>query len=342
MKLLIKILLIFTLFFSISYGMSFSVTPNYHGVNLIYGYGKMYQSDLKKLKMKYAQVPKDKQTILVLNSQGGELRAGIAIGKFLKENRIGAAVKKYGICASSCAIAFLGGRSLSGAKLQIVPLGSKLGFHRFYYKSIYIDASQIENDLISLMDYIRYVNAPSRLVSKMMQTSAKSFYWVPDRDKKIYNFKSAYKNISFRYHTRYTNRVPIQNNHRTTTSLNSSARYLSARISYVRYYLRKVNTYINANNGIYINNEIAFNDIYHKDWLSRNLNYIYIKKIQLTRSNKVEAKVIYSFKNGKRVCSYNRYNLIHNSDGWIITSKSYKGCNYTSRQMLRKYAALLP
>lgn len=342
-KQIIKNIFLFTLLLEFGYSMSFSVTPNYHGVNLIYGYGKMYRSDLYKLRAKYAQVPKNRQTILVLNSQGGELRAGIAIGKFLKQNRIGAAVKKYGVCASSCAIALLGGRSLSGAKLQIVPLGSKLGFHQFYYNNrVYVNASQVQRDLNSLMNYTRYVNAPSSLVAKMMQTNANKLYWITNQDRRLYRFKSGYRNISFRNHSRYANRTPIIKNNHLVAPSSSTSRYLLTQTSYIRYYLSKVNTYLSANRGAYFNNNIALNDIYHKDWLSRNLNYVYIKKIKLSRANKVEAKVIYSLKNGKRVCSNNTYNLFQNNNGWIISNKTYKGCDHNSRKILRKYASLLP
>ncbi len=323
--------------------MNFSVVPNYHGVNLIYGYGRMYRSDINRLKAKYAQVPKGIQTILVLNSKGGELRAGIAIGKFLKRKRIGAAVKKYGVCASSCAIAFLGGRSLTGAKLQIIPYGSKLGFHQFHYNnSIYVNASQVQRDLSSLMNYTRYVNAPNALVTKMMQTNANRLYWISNRDRRRYHFRSEYRNISFKNPSRYASSVPVIKNNHLIAPFSGASRHLLTQTSYIRYYLSKVNTYLSANRGAYFNNNIALNDIYHKDWLSRNLNYVYIKKIKLSRANKVEAKVIYSLKNGKRVCSYNTYNLYQNNNGWIISNKTYKGCDHNSRKILRKYASLLP
>ena len=326
-----------------SYSMGFSVVPNYHGVNLIYGYGKMYQSDLNRLKIKYAQVPKNKQTILVLNSQGGELRAGIAIGKFLKQHRIGAAVKKYGVCASSCAIAFLGGRALNGSKLQILPRGSKLGFHQFYYNNrVYVNASQVQKDLINLMNYVKYVNAPSSLITKMMQTNAQSLYWISNRDRRAYRFRIGYNNISFKNHTRYAQKEPIIRNNRVVAPSSNASRYLLTQTSYIRYYLSKVNTYISANRGAFFNNNIALNDIYHKGWLSQNLNYVYIKKIKLTRTNKVEAKIIYSLKNGKRVCSYNTYTLYQSNNGWSINNKTYKGCDHTSRKILKKYASLLP
>ena len=343
MKEIIKLIAITTLLFTFSYSMSFSVTPNYHGVNLIYGYGKMYRGDLKRLRAKYAQVPKNRQTILVLNSQGGELRAGIAIGKFLKQNRIGAAVKKYGVCASSCALAFLGGRSLSGAKLQIIPFGSKLGFHQFYYNNrAYVDNAQIQRDFNSLMRYVKYVNAPRSLVNKMMRTSSKRLYWITNQDRRNYHFKSGYRNISFREHSRYASNTPIIQNNHLVAPYSSSSRYLLTQTSYIRYYLSKVNSYISSNRGALFKNNIALNDIYHKDWLSRNLNYVYAKDIKLLNTNKVQAKVIYSLKNGQRVCSYNTYKLLQNNKGWRIAKKTYKGCNRSSKKILKYYASLLP
>ena len=342
MKYIFKTLFILSSFLSLGSSMGFSVVPNYSGVNLIYAYGKMYSSDLNRLKAKYAQVPKSRQTIVVFNSQGGELRAGIAIGKFLAQHRIGAAVKKYGVCVSSCAIAFLGGRSLNGRKLQILPLGSKLGLHKFYYKKSYVSQTQINRDYTNLINYAKYVNAPTSLISKMLNTEPETFYWVTNRDRRNYNFRSRYRNISFRKHTKVASSESIIKNNRIVPPTSNSSRYLLTQRSYIRYYLSKVNTYLSANRGAYFNNNIALNDIYHKDWLSQNLNYVYIKNIVLTRANKVKAKVIYSLKNGTRVCSDNTYSIYQNNNGWSIKSKTHKGCDHKSRKILKQYATLLP
>jgi len=79
--------------------------------------------------------------IVRLNSPGGSLVGGIALGELFRSRGIctevgssaprdpGVADRSPGVCASACAYAFLGGveRSLDE--------GAKLGFHRFYQEN---------------------------------------------------------------------------------------------------------------------------------------------------------------------------------------------------------------
>lgn len=73
---------------------------------------------------------------VVFNSPGGILVEGMKIGNILRARGLTAEVGRlkdgqeapefeHGVCASACAIAFLGGR-------ERYLLGSKLGFHQFY------------------------------------------------------------------------------------------------------------------------------------------------------------------------------------------------------------------
>jgi hypothetical protein len=85
-----------------------------------------------------AQYPAD---IVRLNSPGGSLAGGIALGELFRSRGISTEVgssapidprvaeRSPGVCASACAYAFLGGveRSLDE--------GAKLGFHRFYQEN---------------------------------------------------------------------------------------------------------------------------------------------------------------------------------------------------------------
>jgi hypothetical protein len=69
-----------------------------------------------------------------LNSLGGNLMAGVALGEKIRtlglSTEVGAtqdeADKTAGICASACAYAFLGG------KARFLEENARLGFHRFY------------------------------------------------------------------------------------------------------------------------------------------------------------------------------------------------------------------
>jgi len=76
---------------------------------------------------------------VLLDSPGGDLNAGMALGRAFREHGlqteigiwqsdggIGGTIVSGGICNSACAYAFLGGT------LRRVPEGTSLGFHRFY------------------------------------------------------------------------------------------------------------------------------------------------------------------------------------------------------------------
>jgi len=337
-----KYLIMLLLFTSLSIGMSFSANPNYRGVNLIYGSGMIHRGDLQRLKNIYSQLSKARQTILVLNSGGGELHEGIEIGKFLAQHRIGAAVRKYGKCASSCALAFLGGRSLNGSKLLILPRGSRLGFHKFYYRDRnYVSPVQVQNDMAELMSYTNLVAAPRSLVTKMLNTDPDHLYWVSNYERSSFNLRARYKRVKFDG----SKSIAVKRRVNYPSS-NNSYTYIFNPANYVKYYLSKINTLINSTRGAIFANNIALNDIkfnkFNRNWLSNNLNYVYIQKLKQKRSNKIEAKVIYSLKNGQRICSNTTYNLYKGSNGWLISSKSHKGCDRKSRKLLSRYASLLP
>ncbi len=307
--------------------MSYAINKNFYNYNLIYAYGKIYRGDLRKLKNAYSRVPHNKQTIVVFNSGGGELQEGLKIGRFLKRHRIGAAVLKNGMCASSCALAFLGGRDLYGRKLMILPYGSKLGFHNFYYKDrSYVRTSVIEKDFGSIISYANEVNAPTSILAKMFNTKFTSMHWVNAHERKILGLKRGLPKVKLAINKKVINK-------------NS---YYFTQKQYVKNYLNKMNKIIQANRGIYFNNETAYNDAGYQSWLISNLKYIYVKSIKLVRTNKVVAKVIYTFRNGQRFCSKNNYYLTKNRYGWKIYAKTHKPCSRRYRHLLNKYASILP
>jgi len=328
-----------TLLFSstILSAMSYSVNSNYLGYNLIYASGQIRHGDLYKLQRKYRSLSKQRQTIVVFNSNGGELKEGLKIGRFLKDNRIGSAVRKNSICASSCALAFLGGRSKSGSKLMILPHSSRLGFHAFYYKNgNYVRLNKVQKDLSSLFSYTSYVGAPNYLMSKMFDTSSKKMYWVNRRDRRALNLKSGLNRLNF---SKYA-----QHKRENTTKYNAykvSTPHISA-VNYIKEYISKINNTILSNKGYTNYSNVALNSRY-KGWLSNNLKYAHIQKIKLLSENRVEAKVVYSLKNSQRLCSTNVYNLAKTYGGeWIIRNKTYKACSSKYKKTLNVLAKALP
>ena len=303
--------------------MSFSTNKNYMGYNLIYATGHIKYGDLNRLKRKYYSLKNNKQTIVVFNSYGGELYEGLNIGRFLKRNRIGSAVRKNGICASSCALAFLGGRSKSGKRLMILPYSARLGLHSFYYRNgNYVKLSKVQQDLANILSYTSYVGAPQYLMANMFKTKSNNMYWINQQDRIVLNIKS---NLSLRpnYIANYT--------------------YSYSAISYIKEYFSKINNMLASSRGSNIyNKDRALSSIKYRGWISKNIKYIYLKKLKELNKNSVEAKVIYALNNGRRICSINRYQLTKTYTGWKIVKKLYKGCDFLSSKDLKRLVKALP
>lgn len=321
-----KLLISVTFSTLVTNAMSFSTNKNYMGYNLIYASGHIKNGDLEKLKRRYYSLNNNRQTIVVFNSYGGELYEGIKIGKFLKRNHIGSAVRQNGICASSCALAFLGGRSKSGKRLMILPYSASLGLHSFYYKNgNYVKLEKVQEDLANILSYASYVGAPHYLMANMFKTKSNSMYWINEQDRVVLKLRSS---LNLHHKKGYI----VKTNYKTRASY------------YIKEYFSKINNMIASSRGSNLySTDAALSSIRYKTWMSKNLRYIHLKSVKELNSNYVEAKVIYALNNGKRICSINRYTLAKNyANKWQIIKKVYKGCDYTSTKELQRLAKALP
>ena len=329
--------------------LSYSVNRNFLSYNLIYASGKIRRGDLYKLKRTYRKLSRDRQTIVVFNSAGGELNEGLRIGEFLTSNNIGSAVKKNGMCASSCALAFLGGRSKDNSKLLILPYSSKLGFHSFYYRnSNYVKTTTVQRDLANVLNYASYVDAPTSLMAEMFNTKSSNMHWVNSNDRTILNLKTdlVKRRVSFSNHTKSKYHKRERKKHkRTMPAIQEPVTQITHSMTqsgYIKNYIGQINSIITADRGRVFNNSIALNDSSYQSWLSSHIRYMYLKKTKLLSRNKIEAEVVYALTNGKRICSKNRYSLLQSNSGWKILSKSHRACNHRSRKTINKIGRSLP
>ncbi len=313
--------------------MNFSINKNYMGYNLIYAYGNIRYGDTYKLKRKYNQLSKNRQTLVIFNSNGGILDEGIKLGKFLKSNHLGSAVKQNGVCASSCAIAFLGGTSRSNKKLMILPSNAQLGFHSFYYSKKKMNVEKVQKDMSKILRYASYVNTPSSLLANMFSTTSKHIYWIRGDDRIVLNIKRGLRKLKIRS----TKANSKSNKYRSVSNRKKATKY-------VKEYISKINSYLYANRGLkFRNSSYAYNNLNYNSWIGHKLRYIKLKSIKLKSHNRVEAKVIYSLKNGQRICATNTYKLSKNyKHRWKILNKKTVGCNYRSRKILKKLNVALP
>lgn len=111
-------------------------------------------------------------TVLVMDSPGGRLMGGLKLGRAIRrfgfDTRIGrvdeAGRTADGICASACALAFLGGSR------RDVPPGSRFGVHRFYFPEGNRtfdddDLGRLQELTGQLVNYASNMGVDARLVS---------------------------------------------------------------------------------------------------------------------------------------------------------------------------------
>lgn len=102
-------------------------------VNAIEVKGKIETGDAVALQAYIAKLPHKAVTVVYLNSLGGSLEEGMALGRLFHSARIRTAVVgKDVVCRSACSTAFLGGRDAETAEpWRVKGSTARLGFHSF-------------------------------------------------------------------------------------------------------------------------------------------------------------------------------------------------------------------
>ena len=102
-------------------------------VNAIEVNGKIETGDAVALQAYIAKLPHKTVTVVYLNSLGGSLEEGMALGRLFHRARIRTAVVgKDVVCKSACSTAFLGGRDFeTDEPWRAKGSTARLGFHSF-------------------------------------------------------------------------------------------------------------------------------------------------------------------------------------------------------------------
>lgn len=154
--------------------MTFEVVeaPYCGGCTTVFARGDIGIDTADLLSSEAAQRGFGRGTVLVLDSPGGRLLGGLKLGRAIRrlgfDTRIGrldeAGRPADGICASACALAFLGGYR------REVPPGSRFGVHRFYFPGGTRTYDEDELGLLQeltgqLVNYASTMGVDARLVS---------------------------------------------------------------------------------------------------------------------------------------------------------------------------------
>ena len=162
-------------------------------VNAIEVKGKIETGDAMALQAYIAKLPEKKITIVYLNSLGGSLEEGMALGRLFHRAKIRTAVIGKGvICSSACTTAFLGGRDPeTGEPWRAKGSTAVLGFHSF--KIDWADKDYTAQDMsmaiartqrmtLAMADYMSEVGASLEFLRARLKAPADSMNYMSNEE----------------------------------------------------------------------------------------------------------------------------------------------------------------
>jgi len=152
-------------------------------LNAILATGDILDGDTERLKKFVSSLPKRKNAAIYLASPGGSLAEGIKLGMFLRRYHMKSVVEGNNVCASACALAFLGGTDNGGHAWRSSSSTSKLGFHAFHFsKSDSANTDDTQKIVAEVLRYGKAIDAPIDLLIAGFETASTEIYWVSDSE----------------------------------------------------------------------------------------------------------------------------------------------------------------
>jgi hypothetical protein len=149
------------------------------GLNAIAATGRIEAGDSEKLLRYLRTLPGKPNTAIYLSSPGGSLIEGLKLGYLFKERRIKTIVegdRPNNLCASACALAFLGGHDPQGRPWRSGTTSSLLGYHQFYCG----DGQQCRDEQAAVSVILRFgrdVAAPLEIFIEMFNRPPQDMHW---------------------------------------------------------------------------------------------------------------------------------------------------------------------
>lgn len=176
------ILLLFTLSCELS-AMEFSIHPNNSpNLNAILAAGQIRSGDAQKLEQLLISLPQKKNTAIYLASPGGSLMEGMDLGMMFRKHRVKTVVEGGEICASACAMAFLGGTDKNGNPWRSSSDNSELGFHAFHNNSRALTSDEVQEIVGVMLIYAREVEAPLETLMAAFLTPSDDMYYLSESE----------------------------------------------------------------------------------------------------------------------------------------------------------------
>ena len=147
--------------------------------------GQIVAGDLARLQRVIAKVPPSQRIALLLDSPGGSIDEGIAIGRYVYAAKITTVAIQGPGCHSSCAFVFLAGRDASEQPMRIMMKGARVGFHQGSIAAVPANqtysatdiqvATQIGQDMVKRVNgYFQEIKADPEFLTMMLSAPNRS------------------------------------------------------------------------------------------------------------------------------------------------------------------------
>lgn len=110
--------------------------------------------------------------LVVLESNGGALKAGIEIGQTIRERRLGTLVQSGAVCASACAAAWLGGSR------RFMEPNARIGFHSSYTQDHRNNPTASRGGNAVLGAYLNRLGLNDRAIFYITDTAPNRIAWL--------------------------------------------------------------------------------------------------------------------------------------------------------------------
>lgn len=147
--------------------------------------GQIVAGDLGRLQRVTAKIPASQRIALMLDSPGGNIDEGIAIGRYIYAAKITTVAIQGPGCHSTCAFVFLAGRDASEQPMRIMMKGARIGFHQgaisgvsanqTYSASDIATATQMGQDMVKRVNgYFQEIKADPEFLTMMLSAPNRS------------------------------------------------------------------------------------------------------------------------------------------------------------------------
>lgn len=285
-------------------------------LNAIMAIGEIKHNDAEKLDRYLSKLPYKKNTAIYFDSPGGNLYDGMRLGEYFKKHRIKTVIQGYKICASACALAFLGGTDRNGNKWMSSTTTSKLGFHAFSNAdgTKYANSDNTQKAVADILTYGEYVGASMKIFIKQFSTPSNDIYWFSTQEELNFGIKVwDIENERFIQDSYSIQKAQPSYSHKSTTS-------------FIREYFGKLKqvSYFQTWNMLSSSMKRKANLTQYTKWWKGQVDRIILESAREVNKNTVQTKLKYYLKNGKVYCSQDTFTLQKNGQSWLIDNQRSK------------------